>query len=108
MYESNNIDDRDTCIGDYFEYAGIRTLDDDSRNMFDIFPYIKEYADAVKIMKINKSPGCDGRPIEFYKFFGMISNTIIIIRLFHRLPLDRRPFHPGISKSCKASGKPRV
>ena len=67
LYQSNNIDDRD--IDDYIENAGIPTLDDDSRNMLDTFPSIMECADAVKKMKNNKSPGCDGLPIEFYKLF---------------------------------------
>ena len=45
LYQSSNVDDKD--IGDNIENAGIPTLDDDSRNMFDTFPTIKECADAV-------------------------------------------------------------
>lgn len=35
----------------------------------DDLPSIKEFEEAIKIMKKNKSPGFDGIPVELYKLF---------------------------------------
>ena len=35
-----------------------------------------ECSKALKELKNNKSPGCDGLPVEFYKFFGGYFNFL--------------------------------
>ena len=45
---------------------------------------LTEVSNALKDMKHNKSPGCDGLPVEFYKvFYGKIKN--FLLGLFHKI-----------------------
>lgn len=44
-------------------------ISDKEKEIIEIFPTLKECAEAVHNMKQNKSPGNDGIPVEFYKMF---------------------------------------
>ena len=45
------------------------TVPNDDKQECDEFPTLDECTDAVKVMKLNKSPGLDGLTTEFYQMF---------------------------------------
>ena len=68
LYTSNNIDT--DSIDEYMSRVNFEQKLSDDENMFlESFPTINECRDAVFNMKVNKSPGSDGLPSEFYKIF---------------------------------------
>ena len=53
----------------FISNAKIKTLTNKDRQICDAPISIEECGRAFKLLKNNKSPGCDGFPAEFYKFF---------------------------------------
>ena len=53
-----------------FEYTNVNDKLDESECLNTNIPIsLKELNEALKNMKNNKTPGCDGLPVEFYKLF---------------------------------------
>ena len=71
LYSENNIDDDQTyeLENKFLQNDSIPKLSDDDKQLCDIPITLKECADALSELKNNKSPGCDGFPVEFHKFF---------------------------------------
>ena len=56
----------------------IPKLSDEDKQFCDSSITLKECRDALSELKNNKSPGCDGFPVEFYKFFwNKIKNFLL-------------------------------
>ena len=53
----------------YLDKVNIPTISNDSMSLCDLPITFEEVTAAVKCMANNKSPGPDGIPAEFYKFF---------------------------------------
>ena len=56
-------------LQDYIRESKPSKLSNQDQKFCEYFPTIEECTEAVKNMKNNKSPGLDGIPPEFYKFF---------------------------------------
>ena len=68
FYESTDINVNE--IGKYFSKINVdNILNENDKEMLELFPTLQECTDALFAMKNNKSPGLDGLPGEFYKIF---------------------------------------
>ena len=67
LYSTNSID-KDT-ITQYLNDIQIPTLNENDKRTLESDITLEELGDAVKCLKINKSPGTDGLTPEFYKCF---------------------------------------
>ena len=74
LYNTASISD--TSIDDYLEGETIPQLNNADKDFLESFPTLDECKDAVNDMKVNKSPGLDGIPSEFYKCFWESISTI--------------------------------
>ena len=73
LYRSQNLENPDNS---YFLDDINRQLCESSKNLMDSVLEKDEISKAVKKMSNNKSPGEDGIPVEFYKLFGILYQTI--------------------------------
>ena len=67
LYSSNMKEDID--IDNYLLNSHVPKITQDDKDFCNSFPSMEECTDAVRNMKLNKSPGLDGLPSEFYKSF---------------------------------------
>ena len=68
LYTSKQI--HDEAIDNYLNATYLEyTVTNDDKYKCDEFPTLDECSDAVKAMKLNKSPGLDGLTTEFYQMF---------------------------------------
>ena len=67
LYSSQNIDN--TEIDNFLSKVDNPILSEDDKNVLEKFPTFQICTYAVKNMKADKSPGLDGLPCEFYKYF---------------------------------------
>ena len=68
LYTSKQI--QDDTIENYLNTTYLEnTVPDEDKHKCDKFPTLDECTDAVKAMKLNKSPGLDGLTTEFYQMF---------------------------------------
>ena len=51
------------------EPSEVKTLSDDQKALCDSEVTMEECSKALQLLSNNKTPGCDGLPTEFYKFF---------------------------------------
>ena len=77
LYESDNISEDN--IKQYLNKINdLKTLDEQEANLLEGEITESECKNALKNMKLNKSPGSDGLPIEFYITFWENINTMLI------------------------------
>ena len=77
LYESDNISENN--IKQYLsKINNLNTLNEQEANILEGEISETECKDALKNMKLNKSPGSDGLPIEFYTTFWENINTLLI------------------------------
>ena len=62
LYSSQNIDN-------FLSKVDNPILSEDDKNVLEKFPTFQKCTYAVNNMKADKSPGLDGLPCEFYKYF---------------------------------------
>ena len=67
LYSSNMKENID--IDNYLLNSHVPKITQDDKDFCNSFPSMEECTDAVRNMKLNKSPGLDGLPSEFYKRF---------------------------------------
>ena len=77
LYESDNISENN--IKQYLsKINNLNTLNEQEANILEGEISETECKDALKNMKLNKSPGSDGLPIEFYTTFWENINTLLL------------------------------
>ena len=77
LYKIQNIGDNET-YDKFLDNIEIPVLDEDAKNSLDQVITKKEIEDTIKSMKLNKTPGLDGLPIEFYiTFWADISDMLL-------------------------------
>jgi hypothetical protein len=79
----------------FLNTPNIPGLDEQEKNMLDMPITYKEVADAVKELPTQKSPGSDGFPAEFYKFFWskiskLVYNSINQAMQTNHMSIDQR------------------
>jgi exonuclease III len=62
----------------FFNTEALPKLDEDEKNLIDLPITLDEIAHAIKELPNNRSPGTDGLPIEFYKFFWKKIQNIVL------------------------------
>ena len=56
-------------INTYLDKSNVTHLTEEENNLCEGIVTLNECYEAIKKMKLNKAPGCDGLTVEFYKFF---------------------------------------
>jgi hypothetical protein len=69
----------------YFLNEELPSIDDEQKQDLDENITIEDIAAATKALPNNKSPGSDGFPVEFYKFFWNKIKTIVFDSIAHAI-----------------------
>jgi hypothetical protein len=96
LYKSTDIDVNE--IEDYFSKINVENiLNENDKQMLELFPTLQECTDALFAMKNNKSPGLDGLTCEFYKTFWSKLKKHFFSTIQKSFDIDKLPVSQRLS-----------
>jgi hypothetical protein len=96
LYKSTDIDVNE--IEDYFSKINVENiLNENDKQMLELFPTLQECTDALFAMKNNKSQGLDGLPREFYKTFWSKLKKHFFSTIQKSFDIDKLPVSQRLS-----------
>ena len=72
LFKSNDSALKDCNLKNLLKYVHVKVLSDNQAKLMEGYLTTTELSIALKNTKNNKTPGVDGFPSEFFKFFGRI------------------------------------
>ena len=69
LYSDKHLENADNKLSQFLNDQNVIPLSNEARESCEGLITLEEIKDVLKNMKNSKTPGCDGFPVEFYKFF---------------------------------------